>query len=407
MALATYVRARSALLGVAVIVAAVAFAGGPVVAAKTTLTVYTAVEADDLKKYAARFNEDHPDLEIKWVRDSTGVITAKLLAEKANPQADVIWGLAATSLLVLKPEGMLVPYAPKGLERLDTQFRDKDNPPAWVGMDAWVAALCFNTVEAQKKNLPKPASWKDLIKPVYKGTIVMPNPASSGTGFLDVTSWIQLFGEAEGWKYMDALHQNIGVYTHSGSKPCTMAGAGEYPIGISFEFRAARQKNQGAPIDIVIPSEGSGDAEGRAYLRIERLTKQFGAFTALADISLEIHEGEFVCFLGPSGCGKTTLLRAIAGLEIQTSGRIEQAGRDISALPPSKRDFGIVFQSYALFPNLTAAANVAYGLENTRAPKVQVAARVRELLDMIGMGEQGGKYPAQLSGGQQQRVALA
>ena len=145
----------------------------------------------------------------------------------------------------------------------------------------------------------------------------------------------------------------------------------------------------------------------RAYLRIERLTKQFGAFTALADISLEIHEGEFVCFLGPSGCGKTTLLRAIAGLDIQTSGRIEQAGRDISALPPSKRDFGIVFQSYALFPNLTAAANVAYGLENARAPKAEVAARVRELLDMIGMGEQGAKYPAQLSGGQQQRVALA
>jgi ABC-type Fe3+/spermidine/putrescine transport system ATPase subunit len=125
------------------------------------------------------------------------------------------------------------------------------------------------------------------------------------------------------------------------------------------------------------------------YLRIERLTKKFGAFTALADISLEIHEGEFVCFLGPSGCGKTTLLRAIAGLDIQTSGRIEQAGRDISALPPSKRDFGIVFQSYALFPNLTAAANVAYGLENARATKVQVAARVRELLDMIGMETRG------------------
>ncbi len=114
-----------------------------------------------------------------------------------------------------------------------------------------------------------------------------------------------------------------------------------------------------------------------------------------------------MCFLGPSGCGKTTLLRAIAGLDIQTSGRVEQAGRDISALPPSRRDFGIVFQSYALFPNLTAAANVAYGLENAGATKVQVTARVRELLDMIGMGDQGDKYPAQLSGGQQQRVALA
>jgi iron(III) transport system substrate-binding protein len=266
-----------------VVVTAIGFAT-TVRAAKATLTVYTAVEADDLKKYAARFNEDHPDIEIKWVRDSTGVITAKLLAEKANPQADVIWGLAATSLLVLKPEGMLMPYAPKGVERLDALFRDKDNPPSWVGMDAWVAAICFNTVEAGKKNLPKPASWKDLTKPVYKGTIVMPNPASSGTGFLDVSSWLQLFGEAEGWKYMDGLHQNIGVYTHSGSKPCTMAGAGEYPVGVSFEFRAARQKKQGAPIDIVFPSEGSGwDMEATA---IVKGTKHLDAAKVLVDWSV-------------------------------------------------------------------------------------------------------------------------
>ena len=261
-------RARFAFLGaVAAVLAVVALVAGTA-GAKSTLTVYTAIEADDLKKYAARFNQDHPDIEVKWVRDSTGVITAKLLAEKANPQADVIWGLAATSLMVLKQEGMLQPYAPKGLEKLDAQFRDKDNPPAWVGMDAWVAALCFNTVEAQKKNLPKPTSWKDLTKPVYKGTIVMPNPASSGTGFLDVSSWLQLFGEAEGWKFMDGLHQNIAVYTHSGSKPCTMAGAGEYPIGISFEFRAARLKKQGAPIDIVFPSEKSGwDMETTAIVK--------------------------------------------------------------------------------------------------------------------------------------------
>ncbi len=284
MAHATLVRVRSVLLCVAVIVVAVAFAGGHLALAKTTLTVYTAVEADDLKKYAARFNEDHPDIEIKWVRDSTGVVTAKLLAEKANPQADVIWGLAATSLLVLKPEGLLMPYAPKGVDKLDAQFRDKDSPPAWVGMDAWVAAICFNTVEAQKKSLPKPMSWRDLTKPVYKGTIVMPNPASSGTGFLDVTSWLQLFGEAEGWKYMDALHQNIGVYTHSGSKPCTMAGAGEYPIGVSFEFRAARQKKQGAPIDIVFPSEGSGwDMEATA---IVKGTKNLEAAKTLVDWSV-------------------------------------------------------------------------------------------------------------------------
>src|SRR3989454_4907147 len=140
---------------------------------------------------------------------------------------------------------------------------------------------------------------------------------------------------------------------------------------------------------------------------LEGVAKYFGAIVALRGISVEIAEGEFVCFLGPSGCGKTTLLRAIAGLDIQTSGGIEQGGRDISALPPTKRDFGIVFQSYALFPNLTAAKNVAYGLENTRAKRADVAKRVRELLDMIGLGEHGGKYPAQLSGGQQQRVAPA
>jgi iron(III) transport system ATP-binding protein len=143
------------------------------------------------------------------------------------------------------------------------------------------------------------------------------------------------------------------------------------------------------------------------YLRIERLVKHYGAFTALKDISLEIFPGEFVCFLGPSGCGKTTLLRAIAGLDIQSSGRIFQAGRDISALPASKRDFGIVFQSYALFPNLSVAANVAYGLVSRGAPKVERETRVVELLQLVGMPEAARKYPAQLSGGQQQRVALA
>ena len=148
---------------------------------------------------------------------------------------------------------------------------------------------------------------------------------------------------------------------------------------------------------------GAGDA----YLRIRSLTKVFGDFTALRDVSLEISEGEFVCFLGPSGCGKTTLLRAIAGLDIQTSGTVEQAGRDISALPPSERDFGIVFQSYALFPNMTVAKNIAYGLENRKTSRDRIRARVHELLELVGLPEQGEKYPAQLSGGQQQRIALA
>ncbi len=143
------------------------------------------------------------------------------------------------------------------------------------------------------------------------------------------------------------------------------------------------------------------------YLRIENVHKAFGSFVALKDVYLNVYPGEFVCLLGPSGCGKTTLLRIISGLEQQTQGRVIQGGKDVSKLPPSMRDFGIVFQSYALFPNLTATQNVAYGLENQKLPKAQIDTRVKELLDLVGLNGMGHKYPAQLSGGQQQRVALA
>ncbi len=252
--------------------------------ADTELTVYTAVEAEDLTRYAAKFNESHPDIKINWVRDSTGIITAKLLAEKNNPQADVVWGLAGTSLLLLKSEGMLEPYAPAGVEKLDSKFVDGDNPPAWVGMDAWVAAVCYNTVEAGKAGLTPPTSWKDLTDSQYAGHLIMPNPNSSGTGFLDVSSWLQLFGEEGGWEYMDALHENIARYTHSGSKPCKLAAAGEIPIGISFAFRGAKSKAAGAPLDIIVPSEGVGwDMEATA---IVAGTSKLEAAQKLVDFSV-------------------------------------------------------------------------------------------------------------------------
>ncbi|MGE0095263.1 MAG: putative 2-aminoethylphosphonate ABC transporter ATP-binding protein [Alphaproteobacteria bacterium] len=151
----------------------------------------------------------------------------------------------------------------------------------------------------------------------------------------------------------------------------------------------------------------NGPSSKPPYLRVAGVTKRFGDFVALKDVSLSVAEGEFVCILGPSGCGKTTLFRIIAGLERQTDGRIEQGGRDISALPVAQRDFGIVFQSYALFPNLTVAENVAYGLSRRKLGREGVQRRVAELLAMVGLPDIGGRYPAQLSGGQQQRVALA
>jgi iron(III) transport system ATP-binding protein len=148
-------------------------------------------------------------------------------------------------------------------------------------------------------------------------------------------------------------------------------------------------------------------AEGGAYLTIDGIRKSFGKFEALKGIGLEVARGEFMVFLGPSGCGKTTLLRIIAGLEAQDAGTIRQDGGDISRLPAIRRDYGIVFQSYALFPNLTIRDNIAYGLVNRHQPRGAIDRRVAELLKLIGLPDAGSKYPGQLSGGQQQRIALA
>lgn len=230
--------------------------------------VYTALEDDQVPRYLESFKQQYPNITVKIVRDSTGVVTAKLLAEKANPQADIVWGLAATSLLILDHEGMLAPYAPKRVEKVAAQFKDNRNPPSWVGIDAWMTAFCVNTVEMKAKNLPMPNSYADLIKPVYKGHLVMPNPASSGTGYLTVSAILQLMGEQKGWDYLDKLHTNMALYVHSGSKPCKQAGAGEFPIGISFEYRGLQEKKRGAPVETVLPKEGSGwDLEANGLMK--------------------------------------------------------------------------------------------------------------------------------------------
>ena len=152
---------------------------------------------------------------------------------------------------------------------------------------------------------------------------------------------------------------------------------------------------------------GRQAAAGEPYLVIENVAKSFGDFTALRDATVTINKGEMVSFLGPSGCGKTTLLRAIAGLDPATRGRIVQGGRDVTALPPAARDFGIVFQSYALFPNLTVEKNVGFGLRGAKWPAARRDERVRELIELVGLSAHAAKYPSQLSGGQQQRVAIA
>ena len=140
-------------------------------------------------------------------------------------------------------------------------------------------------------------------------------------------------------------------------------------------------------------------------MKVRGIQKRFGAFTALDNVSLDVAAGELVCLLGPSGCGKTTLLRCIAGLERQDQGELYLGERSVSDLAPQARDYGILFQSYALFPNLTVAANIAYGLAGSGREAVRQ--RVGQMLELVGLLGSEKKYPGQLSGGQQQRVALA
>ena len=222
------------------------------------LLVYSSTDADNLKYYMEEFQKDHPDIKVNVIRESTGTMAAKLLAEKDNPQADFLFEMAATAALNMEAEGMFHEYTPKGMDKIDQRYVDKTAPVTWVGNYGWAGCICWNRIEAENLGLPKPKSWADLANPIYKGHISMPNPASSGTGYLDVSSWIQIMGEDKAWKYMDALHKNVAVYTHSGSKPCKQAGSGEFTIGISWPGRAIKIIKAGAPIDMIIPDEGIG-----------------------------------------------------------------------------------------------------------------------------------------------------
>jgi iron(III) transport system substrate-binding protein len=250
-------------------------------AQKTKLTVYTALENEQLEPYKKAFEADNPTIEIAWVRDSTGVITAKLIAEKDNPRADAIWGLAASSIGLFGSMNMIESYTPAGASALKPMFKSGKTPDTWVGMDAFLAVVCFNTAEAEKGKKPKPASWADLTKPDYKDSIVMPNPASSGTGYLTIAGWLTIMGEEAGWKFMDALHQNVAQYLHSGSAPCVQAAKGERLIGIGFDMRGATEKTKGAPIDLIVPKEGLGwEMEATAIMKG---TKNLEAAKKLAD----------------------------------------------------------------------------------------------------------------------------
>ncbi len=270
------------------------------------LLVYTAYEDDQYPAFLEDFQKQHPEITVTVQRDSTGVIMAKVLAEKENPRADVLWGIALTEMLTAKREGILSPYAPKGLDKLDPRFRDKTNPPLWTGNDAFMTAFCVNTIEVKNKNLPIPKSYADLADPRLAGQVVSPNPASSGTGFMTVSGILQTLGEDKGWAVLDGLHKNTAQYVHSGSQPCKMAGAGEYAVGVSFDYRGFKQKAEGQPIEVILPEEGSGwDVEANGLVKKPKINPTAKTFLdwAINESAMKLY-GENAAVLGLKGAAK-------------------------------------------------------------------------------------------------------
>lgn len=220
------------------------------------ITVYSNFEEDYIGEFLEGFTKQYPDIKVNLVRESAGVITSKIKAEKDNPQADVLWGIAITG--VIENQDLFLPFE-YDVKNIDSKFYDtKNEKPSWVGIDAWMTAFTFNKLEGEKRGIAAPMSYADLLKPEYQGEIVMPNPASSGTGFLTVSAWIQLMGEEKAWKYMDELNKNIKMYVHSGSAPTKMAIQGETTVGIGMGFESLRLEKDKTVSQTIFPKEGSG-----------------------------------------------------------------------------------------------------------------------------------------------------
>jgi iron(III) transport system substrate-binding protein len=238
----------------------------PIVAQAGTVTVYTALEEDEIAAYLAQAKKDLPDIDVQVLRLSTGDLGARLLAEASKPRNDVIWGWAVTNMLDPRILALTEPYAAKGSGALAPAYKAKDG--AWFAATGYMAAFCVNTEMLKAKNLPMPTSWKDLTNPVYKGEVVMPNPVSSGTGYMQIAAILQAQGAEPGWNFLKTLDKNVAQYPKSGSRPCKAARGGEFTVGASLAFSAMESIQEGYPIKMVIPTDGAGyELEASALMK--------------------------------------------------------------------------------------------------------------------------------------------
>jgi iron(III) transport system substrate-binding protein len=237
-------------------------------AAEDKLVIYTAYEENELKTFWEQFKKDLPDLAAKasYIRGSTGPTMARIEAEKANPQADVVWGVFNDYLTGAAKKGLLETYAAKDSDKIAARFKHPDN--MWQGVTLLTVAYALNQKKMAELKLPPPKTWNDLLDPKYKNHIVMSNPSTSGTAYLLLASHVSRLGEDKAFQYYDALDKNLSQVTKSGGAPGRMAASGETAIGIALAYEVEVAKKQGAPIDIVWPSDGvAWTFEGNALVK--------------------------------------------------------------------------------------------------------------------------------------------
>ncbi|QDE39108.1 ABC transporter substrate-binding protein [Luteibacter pinisoli] len=231
-----------------------------------TLTVYSALESDEIATYLAGAKQALPDVDVHVLRLSSGDLAARLLAESAEPRNDVVWGMAATDLLDPRIAALLQPVHTTAIDALPARFRGNDG--RWFAPTGYMAALCVNREALAEHGLPMPRTWRDLASPKYRGQLAMPDPASSGTGYMVLSSLSDAGRDAKGMQLMTDIAANIGQVTLSGSAPCKLARIGEFPIGISFAFSAMQSIHQGYPVTMVLPADGTGyELEGSALMK--------------------------------------------------------------------------------------------------------------------------------------------
>lgn len=241
------------------------------------ITVYTSLEPAEITAYIEAAKQEMPNLTIHTFRLSTGDLGARLLAESGRPKADVIWGWALTDMLNPKIMTMLEAYKPSRFSKVPKKFKAEDG--LWFAPTGYMAAFCVNTRRLKHKHLPMPTSWQDLANPIFENEVVMPNPISSGTGYLQVVSILQGLGTQKGWRMLESINKNVGQYSKSGSKPCTMVSMGEYAVGASSAIAAKEAIRQGYPVQMVIPSEGAGyELEANALMKASKHKKDAKRF---------------------------------------------------------------------------------------------------------------------------------